>query len=86
MGTRWNRRAKLFPARAAAWLLTGHSQNPRRRFGGYFLLKVDSMEEAVAIAQECPGLPFGIKVEVRQIMEQCPAVALASREAQLAEA
>ena len=28
-------------------------------------------EEAVAIAQQCPGLPYGAKVEVRQIIQHC---------------
>lgn len=41
--------------------------------GGYFLLRVDTMDEAVAIAQQCPGLPHGAKVEVRHIVDQCPA-------------
>jgi hypothetical protein len=44
----------------------------KEAIGGYFLLKVNSCEEAVAIAQECPGLPYGAKVEVRPVMEQCP--------------
>jgi hypothetical protein len=39
--------------------------------GGYFLLQVDTMEEAVAIAQQCPGLPHGARVEVRHIIGQC---------------
>ena len=34
----------------------------KETIGGYFLLKVNSMEEAVAIAQQCPGLPYGIRV------------------------
>ena len=46
----------------------------KETIGGYFLLKVDSLDEAVAIAQECPGLPFGIRVEVRPIAAQCPMV------------
>jgi hypothetical protein len=44
----------------------------KEAIGGYFLLQVDTMDEAVAIAQQCPGLPYGAKVEVRQVMEQCP--------------
>jgi len=40
--------------------------------GGYFLLRVNSMDEAVAIARQCPGLPYGAKVEVRHIVDQCP--------------
>src|SRR5437016_4278237 len=42
----------------------------KEAIGGYFLLKVDTMEEAVAIAQKCPGLPHGVKVEVRPVMAQ----------------
>jgi len=40
--------------------------------GGYFMLDVATMEEAVAIAQQCPGLPFGAKVEVRPVLSECP--------------
>jgi hypothetical protein len=40
--------------------------------GGYFLLRVDTLDEATTIAQECPGLPFGIRVEVRPVAEVCP--------------
>jgi hypothetical protein len=54
--------------------------------GGYFLLKVDSEEEAVAIAQQCPGLPHGAKVEVRPVMERCPLSGEAVPETQLASA
>lgn len=42
--------------------------------GGYFLLRVNTMDEAVAIAKECPGLAYGIQVEVRLVREQCPMI------------
>ena len=58
----------------------------KETIGGYFLLTVRSMDEAVTIAQQCPGLPYGIRVEVRPIAPQCPIVdELASKE-QLANA
>jgi hypothetical protein len=44
----------------------------KETIGGYFLLKVSTMDEAVAIAQDCPGLPFGIRVEVRPVAAECP--------------
>ncbi|HTR43813.1 MAG TPA: YciI family protein [Pseudomonadales bacterium] len=44
----------------------------KEAIGGYFLLQVETMDEAVAIAQQCPGLPHGAKVEVRHIIGQCP--------------
>ena len=52
--------------------------------GGYFMLQVDTMEEAVAIAQQCPTLNHGGKVEVRQVLEKCAGVAVPDTE--LAEA
>ncbi len=44
----------------------------KETIGGYFLLAVNSMDEAVAIAQQCPGLPHGIRVEVRPVAPECP--------------
>ncbi len=44
----------------------------KESIGGYFLLKVATLDEAVAIAKECPGLPYGIRVEVRPVAPECP--------------
>src|SRR5579859_147062 len=54
--------------------------------GGYFLLQVNSLDEAIALAQECPGLPYGAKVEVRPVAESCPLTGVAVPEVQLADA
>ena len=40
--------------------------------GGYFMLDVATMDEAVEIARQCPGLPFGARVEVRPVLSECP--------------
>jgi len=58
----------------------------KEAIGGYFLLNVNTLEDAVAIAKECPGLPYGAKVEVRPVMEQCPLSGQALPEARLAAA
>jgi hypothetical protein len=42
------------------------------------------LDEAVAIAKQCPGLPYGAKVEVRAVRAQCPLKTQA--EEQMAEA
>jgi hypothetical protein len=44
------------------------------------------MDEAVAIAQQCPGLPYGIRVEVRPVAGECPVAAEVRNDAQLAHA
>ena len=56
----------------------------KESIGGYFLLKVATMDEAVAIAQDCPGLPYGIRVEVRPVAAECPIADELRAEAQLA--
>jgi hypothetical protein len=57
----------------------------KETIGGYFLLKVKTMDEAVAIAKDCPGLPYGIRVEVRAVAGECPMVEQLRNAAQLVE-
>jgi hypothetical protein len=40
--------------------------------GGYVLLSVDSLEEAVALAKTNPMHEFGLKTEVRPTASSCP--------------
>jgi len=58
----------------------------KETIGGYILLKVNTLDEAVAIAQECPGLSYGIQVEVRPVAGECPIAEELRSEAQLARA
>ena len=44
---------------------------------GYFMLSVDSIEEAAEIAKECPTLVYGTTVELRPLMARCCASELA---------
>jgi hypothetical protein len=44
----------------------------KEAIGGYFLLRVPTLDAAVAIAKECPGLKYGAVVEVRPVAEECP--------------
>ncbi len=46
--------------------------------GGFFLLNVPTMEEALEIAKQCPALPQGLAVEVRPVAPMCPANRMAS--------
>jgi hypothetical protein len=40
--------------------------------GGYFWLTVRDIDEATAIAQQCPSLPLGMSVEVRAVSKFSP--------------
>ncbi len=57
----------------------------KETIGGYFLLKVRDLDEAVAIAKGCPGLPFGAVVEVRPVAAECPLLSETRTDAQLEE-
>jgi len=41
---------------------------PDAAFGGYYIIQADSIETAIEIAQECPTLEYGDKIEVRPIL------------------
>ena len=41
----------------------------KEAIAGYFLVNAKSLDEAVAIAKNCPGLEYGSSVEVRAIAE-----------------
>ena len=58
----------------------------KEAIGGYFLLDVGTMDDALAIAKECPGLPYGARVEVRPVAAECPVASELKREATLASA
>jgi len=77
---------KIVSGKGGRIVADGPFAESKEAIGGYFLLQVDTLDEAVAIAQKCPGLPYGSVVEVRPVMEQCPLAAEASEKIELAEA
>jgi hypothetical protein len=44
----------------------------KETIGGYLVLDVETIEEAIAIARTIPGLAYGGSIEVRPIAEECP--------------
>ena len=66
------REGKVVTGKKGRVVADGPFAEAKEAVGGYFTLRVDTIEEAVAIAKECPGLDYGTIVEVRQIAEACP--------------
>lgn len=64
--------SKVVSGKNGRTISDGPFAESKEAIGGYFLLRVDTMDEAVAIAQQCPGLPHGAKVEVRHVLDRCP--------------
>ena len=67
-------------------VVDGPFAESKESIGGYFLLKVNTLDEAVVIAKQCPGLAYGAVVEVRPVAERCPMSSDAVEETQLATA
>ena len=71
---------KIVSGKNGQFVADGPFAESKEAIGGYFLLSVKTIDEAIAIAKDCPGLPYGISVEVRPVAAVC-----ASREAAEAE-
>ena len=44
----------------------------KEAIGGYLVLDVETLEEAIAIARTNPVLAYGTSIEIRPVAEECP--------------
>ena len=54
-GNPLDQEGKVVSGKNGGVVADGPFAESKEAIGGYFVLRVDSLEEAVAIAQECPG-------------------------------
>ena len=50
--------------------MDGPFSESKEAIAGFFIIQADSLEEAVEIAKNCPGLDYGQTVEVRAIASE----------------
>jgi hypothetical protein len=62
---------KIVSGKNGRTVADGPFAESKEAIGGYFLLQVDDINEAVAIAQKCPALEYGLTVEVRPVAARC---------------
>jgi hypothetical protein len=62
---------KIISGKKGTKISDGPFAESKEAIAGYFLLKVDSLDEAVTIAKDCPGLNYGATVEVRPVAPEC---------------
>ena len=62
---------KIVSGKKGRTVSDGPFAESKETIGGYFYLQVSGMEEAIEIARQCPGLDYGIKVEVRPVADMC---------------
>jgi hypothetical protein len=54
------------------FVVDGPFTETKEAVGGYLVLQADSFEEAVEVARTNPVLRYGVSVEVRPILAECP--------------
>jgi hypothetical protein len=54
------------------FVVDGSFTETKEAVGGYLVLQADSANEAVEIARSIPTLRYGVSVEVRPILAECP--------------
>jgi hypothetical protein len=60
-------------------IVDGPFAESKETIGGYCLLTANSLEEAVAVLKEFPGLEHGATIEVRPVAEECLMMARAKQ-------
>ncbi len=62
---------KLVSGKSGSTVSDGPFAESKEAVGGFFLLQVDSFDEAMEIAKTSPVLEFGGSVEVRPVIPRC---------------
>jgi hypothetical protein len=65
-----NDKGKIISGKKGQKVVDGPFAESKESIAGYILLQVATLDEAVKIAKECPGLDYGISVEVRLVDQQ----------------
>lgn len=63
----------------ASRVTDGPYAEAKEAVGGYFMLEVESLDEATEIAQRCPSLSLGMIVEVRPVANACEGLGVEGR-------
>jgi hypothetical protein len=61
---------KVVSGKKGQFVADGPFAESKEAVAGYIFLQVGDLEEAVEIGKECPGLDYGVTVEVRPVNEQ----------------
>jgi len=64
--------AVIAPGKNPRVLCDGPFPESKEAIGGFMILEVASLEEAVAIAKTNPALLHGTTIEVRPLLDECP--------------
>ena len=71
-GRALERKGAIVSGKNGRFVSDGPFAESKETIGGYLTLHVETLDEAIAIAQTIPGLAYGGSIEVRPLAEECP--------------
>ena len=66
------RKGAIVSGRNGRLVSDGPFAESKEAIGGYLLLDVETLEEAIEIARTNPALAYGASIEIRPVAEECP--------------
>jgi hypothetical protein len=66
------RKGAIVSGRNGRLVSDGPFAESKEAIGGYLLLDVETLEEAIAIARTNPALAYGTSIEIRPVSDECP--------------
>ena len=63
---------RIISGRSDGMVSDGPFAESKEAVGGYLVLRANNLNEAIEIARSNPALKYGITVEVRPILAECP--------------
>jgi hypothetical protein len=64
--------SRMVSGKSGRTVADGPFAESKEAVGGFLQIEADSLEEAVAIAKSAPMVDFGVTIEVRPVLEECP--------------
>ena len=71
-GRALERTGAIVSGKNGRFVTDGPFAESKEAIGGYLVLDVETLDEAIAIAQSIPGLAYGGSIELRPLAEECP--------------
>jgi hypothetical protein len=78
--------SKMVSGKNGRTVADGPFAESKEAVGGFLQIEARSLDEAVAIAKTCPTLEYGLTIEVRPVLEECPIFKRAQEQLALATA
>ena len=64
--------SKMVSGKNGRTVADGPFAESKEAVGGFLQIEASNLDEAIAIAKTCPTLEYGITIEVRPVLDECP--------------